>query len=58
MGGFYPNVVPIRLSNRDLEDSELVTQKLEIPRATLIRQVWRRFLDDQIESQRPNPPAA
>lgn len=49
-----PNVIPIRLSDRDLQDSGLVANRLQVPRSTLIRQVWREWLDVQLKSENPS----
>jgi len=49
-------IIPIRLSDRDIQDSEIVANRLKVPRSTLIRQVWREWLDVQLNSK--NPPVA
>jgi hypothetical protein len=49
MAVYYPNVVPIRLSNEDVKRTELATQKLQTPRSALIRQVWREYLNTLLE---------
>ncbi len=48
MGIYYPNVVPVRLSDEDVRRTEVATQKLQTRRSTLIRLVWREFLDAQL----------
>lgn len=48
MAVYYPNVVPVRLSDEDVRRTEAATQRLQIRRSTLIRQVWREFLDAQL----------
>jgi|GEM_PF-1908526 len=48
------HVVPIRLGDRDLQDSDIVAKRLKTPRSTLIRQVWRDWLDAQLNSKNPS----
>lgn len=49
-----PHIVPIRLSDRDLLDSDIIANRLKTPRSTLIRQVWREWLDIQLNSKNPS----
>lgn len=43
----YSNIVPIRMSDEDIRRSEVAVQRLNKPRSTMIREVWREFLDGQ-----------
>jgi len=51
----YPNVFNLRLTNEDMRHLEEISKKLDTPRSTLIRQVWREWLVDQSIEK---PPAA
>jgi predicted transcriptional regulator len=44
----YSNIVPIRLTDEDVEEVNQMASKLNTPRSTLIRRVWREWLKLQL----------
>lgn len=54
MTAHYPNVFNLRLSNEDLRHLEEISKKLDTPRSTLIRQVWREWLASQAIGTMPS----
>ena len=50
----YPNVFNLRLTNEDMRHLEEISKKLDIPRSTLIRQVWREWLNSQAMDKLPS----
>lgn len=43
----YPNFLNLRLTDDDVSQLEKISQKLDIPRSTLVRRVWREWLISQ-----------
>lgn len=44
----YPNIFNIRLTDDDMKLLNEMSEKLETPRSTLVRQVWRESLATQL----------
>ncbi len=48
----HSKIVPIRLTDKDVEEADEIASRLNTPRSTLIRQVWREWLKLQISIQK------
>lgn len=44
----YPNLLNLRLTDVDLAQLEEISQRLDMPRSTLVRRIWREWLKDQL----------
>jgi hypothetical protein len=40
----YPNIFNLRLTDEDVRQLEEVSKKFDMPRSTLVRRVWREWL--------------
>lgn len=43
----YPNLLNLRLTDEDVRRLEEISIKLDVPRSTLVRRVWREWLINQ-----------
>ncbi len=46
----HSKIIPIRLTDKDVEEADEIASRLNTPRSTLIRQVWREWLKLQLLS--------